>query len=247
VKKIPLFIFILVGCLLLGHGVGAVEADKDGDGLTDEQEINIYHTDPLNPDTDGDGFNDGLEIAKGYSPRHSNGKKLTEVDSDKDYLPDAWEIALGTGILNPDSDGDKFLDGTEVRAGYDPLNPEKIKLEKLITVDIKKQLLVYYFGGKKLEEFLISSGTKNFPTPTGSFTVLKKYPTKNYGGIGFNYPNTKWNLHFATSKWNYYIHGAYWHNDFGAPKSHGCINVNYKNMEQLYNWAQVGTRVNITS
>jgi hypothetical protein len=246
VKKTILLLFILLGCLLLNNKVWAAETDSDGDGLTDEQEIDIYHTDPLNADSDGDGFNDGLEIASGYSPRHI-GKKLNEVDSDKDFLPDAWEIALGTGLLNPDSDGDKFLDGTEVRAGYDPLNPEKVKLEKLITVDIKKQRLFYYFGGKKLEEFLISSGVKGWETPTGDFAVLKKYPVKNYAGTNFSYPNTKWNLHFATKKYNYYIHGTYWHNDFGTPKSHGCINVSYKNMETLYNWAQVGTKINIAS
>ena len=34
-------------------------ADTDGDGLTDEDEINIYHTDPNKADTDGDGIDDG--------------------------------------------------------------------------------------------------------------------------------------------------------------------------------------------
>jgi hypothetical protein len=42
--------------------------DTDKDGLTDFDEINIYHTDPFNPDTDGDGFNDGLEVRNGYNP-----------------------------------------------------------------------------------------------------------------------------------------------------------------------------------
>ncbi|PIY62567.1 hypothetical protein COY93_02865 [Candidatus Uhrbacteria bacterium CG_4_10_14_0_8_um_filter_58_22] len=42
----------------------------------------------------------------------------------------------------------------------------------------------------------------------------------------------------------YYIHGAYWHNLFGKARvSHGCVNVGYADMERLYWWAQVGTRV----
>lgn len=43
--------------------------DSDGDTLTDMTEINVYKTDPNNPDTDGDGFWDGLEIIKGFNPR----------------------------------------------------------------------------------------------------------------------------------------------------------------------------------
>jgi hypothetical protein len=42
--------------------------DSDNDGLTDWEEINIYFTDPFNPDTDGDGFLDGDEVQNGYNP-----------------------------------------------------------------------------------------------------------------------------------------------------------------------------------
>ena len=43
--------------------------DSDRDGLPDEAEINIYHTDPHNPDTDGDGYLDGVEVNNGYNPK----------------------------------------------------------------------------------------------------------------------------------------------------------------------------------
>lgn len=246
-KKIQ-FIFFCCGLafFIIGTKVQAVEIDSDNDGLSDEAEINIYYTNPSLADTDGDGFNDGDEIEHGYSPLWGEKKKLTEVDSDKDYLPDAWELALGTSLMNPDSDGDKYLDGTEVRAGYDPLTPEPQKLEKNITVNLKTQHLTYYLGSKKLEDFPISSGIKRYPTPTGQFAVLDKVPIKHYAGLNFDYPNTKWNLQFSTgASQRYYIHGAYWHNKFGTPQSHGCINVSYQNMERLYDWAQVGTSVTI--
>ncbi|MBU1038912.1 L,D-transpeptidase family protein [Patescibacteria group bacterium] len=221
----------------------AEKIDTDNDGLSDQQETDIYHTNPNLADTDGDGYLDGQEIANGYSPLHKD-KKLIEVDTDKDYLPDAWEIALGTNLTNPDSDGDKYLDGTEIAAGYDPLNASATaKKTKTIKVNLKSQSLVYFFGDKQLESFLISSGIARLPTPTGNFTIQNKYPTKHYKGADYDYPNTKWNLHFYTGAYRYYIHGAYWHNDFGKPKSHGCINVNYDNMERLYNWTQTGTTV----
>jgi len=179
----------------------------------------------------------------GYSPRHGEAKKLIEVDSDKDYLNDAWELALGTGLMDPDSDGDLYLDGTEVAASFDPLSPEAKQLEKLIKVDLATQNLAYYFDGKLFGSFPISSGVASMPTPEGEFTILDKVPVKHYGGADFDYPNTKWNLHFTTKKYRYYIHGAYWHNNFGQPMSHGCVNVAYENMEQLYWWAQIGTKV----
>lgn len=46
--------------------------DSDGDTLTDTAEVEVYQTDPNNPDTDGDGFWDGLEIIKGFNPRGKN-------------------------------------------------------------------------------------------------------------------------------------------------------------------------------
>jgi lipoprotein-anchoring transpeptidase ErfK/SrfK len=237
-KYLIFFIAIFIYPVLVNAQV--IELDTDNDGLTDQQEINIYFTDPKNADSDGDTFSDGEEVKNNYSPLFGDKKKLIQVDSDKDYLNDAWEIILGTGLMNPDTDGDKFLDGTEVAAGYDPLDILPNKLPKLIKVNLAKQNLEYTFGDKVLGNFAISSGLRNTPTPKGNFTVLSKIPVKRYAGTGYNYPNTKWNLNFKSG---YYIHGAYWHNKFGQPMSHGCVNVAYEDMEALYWWAQVGTPV----
>lgn len=216
--------------------------DSDGDGINDLYEMQIYYTDPDKADTDGDGFNDGLEIKYKYSPHQGQGKTMMEVDSDKDLLNDAWELILGTDLMDSDTDNDGYADGIEVNAGYDPLDVRPLQINKLIKVNLAEQRLSYYFGDKLLDNFLISSGLSYTPTPVGEFTILDKVPVKHYGGVGFDYPNTKWNLHFTTQKLRYYIHGAYWHNNFGQPMSHGCINVDYKNMEPLYQWAQVGTK-----
>ena len=236
------FLFLLI----LPLAAHSQAADSDADGLIDDQESTVYFTDPVNSDTDGDGYLDGEEITNDYSPRYGDKKKLVQADSDNDGLNDAWEIILGTNLMKPDSDGDSYKDGAEVTNGYDPLTSQPVKLGKLIKVDIKTQRLAYYFGDKELDSFLISGGLKWTPTPLGKFTVLDKVPLKHYGGANFDYPNTKWNLHFTTGALGrYYIHGAYWHNNFGQPMSHCCVNVHYDNMERLYNFAQVGTRVEI--
>jgi hypothetical protein len=49
-------------------GTSDYEFDTDHDGLTDELEINVLHTDPAKKDTDGDGFGDGVEYLKGFNP-----------------------------------------------------------------------------------------------------------------------------------------------------------------------------------
>lgn len=217
--------------------------DSDSDGLSDEDEIRLYHTNSNNPDTDADGYLDGEEIKNSYSPLVPN-KKMSQADADQDGLTDELEVAFGSDPTKSDSDGDGYPDGLEIKKGYNPIDPRPLKLEKKILVDLKAQRLSYYLSHVRLGEFPISSGTKKWPTPAGEYKILAKKPTVNYGGPGYNYPNTKWNLMFKRGKsFNFYIHGAYWHNKFGQPMSHGCVNVSYKNMPRLYNWAEVGTRV----
>ncbi|MFA7662947.1 MAG: L,D-transpeptidase, partial [Patescibacteria group bacterium] len=158
---------------------------------------------------------------------------------------DRWELIIGTDIKNPDSDSDGFSDWDEVYTGYNPKSSEKQRLAKIIEVDLKQQILRYTFDGKILDQFHISSGIAGKRTPKGEFAILDKVPVKTYGGKGYDYyyPGTKWNLHFTTGYARYFIHGAYWHHNFGHPMSHGCVNVAYHNMENLYAWASVGTRV----
>jgi hypothetical protein len=221
--------------------------DTDGDGLSDADELCVHFTDPLNPDTDGDGYADGTEVAAGYSPRYGDGKTLMEVDSDGDYLVDAWELKLGTGLMDPDSDGDLYLDGTEVAAGFDPLDPAPVQKEKLILVEDAALRLTYSFGGVTLGVLPVSTGKPTTPTPHGDFEILAKVPVKHYGGPGYDYPDTKYNLQFTTWRgWRYYIHSAYWHDKFGtSPVSGGCVNVRLADMEPLYWFAQHGTKVRV--
>ena len=93
--------------------------DQDHDGLTDAEERDIYHTNPLNPDTDGDGLNDYDEV-RVY---HTDPLK---ADTDGDGLTDYDEIMIyHTDPLNPDTDGDGLSDGAEVKVYHtDPRNPD---------------------------------------------------------------------------------------------------------------------------
>lgn len=180
-----------------------------------------------------------------YSSPSLNIETLKITDSDNDGLFDFDEIEIYKTNPNlKDTDNDSYTDGEEIKYNYDPNKPYDDKLFKVIGVSLKDQTLTYSLGPYNIKTILISSGLSNSPTPTGEFEIKRKPPIIHYKGRGYDYPNTRWNMLFKeNSKGNYYIHGAYWHNDFGKPKSHGCINVSYNDVENLYNWADIGTKV----
>lgn len=101
-------------------GTDFLNADTDGDGLSDGMEVIFLNTNPLLADTDGGGANDGDEYFHGLDPRDPADDVL--VDSDFDGLTNAEEIALGTSPYNYDTDGDGLPDGAEVKVhGTNPL------------------------------------------------------------------------------------------------------------------------------
>jgi len=99
--------------------LGVVESDSDGDGISDEDEINLYGTNPESNDTDGDGLLDGEEILI-YDTN------VTNPDTDDDGLKDGVEVhTYETNATNPDSDNDGLNDGVEVdRYQTNPMNPD---------------------------------------------------------------------------------------------------------------------------
>ena len=54
------------------------------------------------------------------------------------------------------------------------------------------------------------------------------------GSYYYNLPNVKWVQYFYQ---DYSFHGTYWHNDFGEPKSHGCLNMTNTDAKWLFDWA----------
>lgn len=117
--------------------------------------------------------------------------------------------------------------------------------ERWIEVDLSDQLLRAWDSDQIYLETPISSGLPGTPTPTGEFRVwVKLRASKMEGGQGryyYNLPNVPFVMYFENDQIpgsrGYGIHGAYWHNDFGTPRSHGCVNVPTSVAEKLYYWA----------
>lgn len=110
--------------------------------------------------------------------------------------------------------------------------------KKWIRVDLSEQTVVAYEGSTPIRGFIISSGLSRSPTVTGEFHIKTKVKAQTMtGGEGAYYyhlPNVKWVQYFYQE---YAFHGTYWHNDFGHPKSHGCINMTNADAKWLFDWA----------
>ena len=109
-----------------------------------------------------------------------------------------------------------------------------------IQVDLSRQRLIAWEGNQPIFGVIVSTGKKSTPTPTGVFNIYVKLRKTRMRGEDYDVPNVPYTMYY---KGGYGIHGAYWHNNFGTPVSHGCVNVAPNHAKKLFNWASVGTTV----
>lgn len=119
---------------------------------------------------------------------------------------------------------------------------------KRIIIKRSTEMLYAYNGDALFMEQPISAGLELTPTPRGAFGVYKKTPSTYMQGpipgISDQYydlPGVPWDLYFTYQGGA--IHGAYWHDKFGQPWSHGCVNLPPEQAYELYLWADLGTPV----
>lgn len=111
--------------------------------------------------------------------------------------------------------------------------------DKWIEVSLSQQKLRAWEGNRIVMEFPISSGLW-YPTPKGDYGIWHKtkYQRMKGGskelGTYYDLPNVPNNMFFYKG---FAIHGAYWHNNFGNPMSHGCVNAPLAQVAELFAWA----------
>jgi len=111
-----------------------------------------------------------------------------------------------------------------------------------IDVDLTNQMVYAYEGDVVVNSFVVSTGTWLTPTVTGEYKVYVKIRSGSMSGPGYYLPDVPYIMYFYKS---YGLHGTYWHNNFGTPMSHGCVNLRTDEAGWLFNWASVGTVVNV--
>lgn len=112
--------------------------------------------------------------------------------------------------------------------------------EKWVHIDLSTQSFVAYEGDNPVYASLISSGKPGHDTPTGLYRVQRKYLSKIMRGHDpkegiYHVEEVPWTTYYYGS---YAVHGAYWHNTFGAVRSHGCTNVAPADARWLYFWGE---------
>jgi lipoprotein-anchoring transpeptidase ErfK/SrfK len=123
-------------------------------------------------------------------------------------------------------------------AGY----PEKGNGVRWIDVNLSQQMVYAYEGDVIVNSFVVSTGTAQTPTVTGKYKIWIKLKSTTMSGPGYHLTNVPYTMYFYKG---YGLHGTYWHNNFGTPMSHGCVNLSISDAEWLYYWALEGTVVNV--
>ena len=118
---------------------------------------------------------------------------------------------------------------------------------KKIIVDVNKQTLSCYEGDTEVYYCRVSTGyfeksvspEGKWATPLGSYVISRKYVSLQMSGgasgAPYDLPGIGWVSIFATG--GIAIHATVWHNDFGTPKSHGCVNTLPEDAKWIYRWS----------
>lgn len=185
------------------------------------------------------------------------GDSLSEIGA---RLNMSWRaIADVNGIADPNSvkaGAALLLPTLAEMARYSPNNPNareyfygipsdpgpRVGVGREIVIVLSTQTAYAYENGILKKRALISSGLPETSTVKGDFKVYRKIRSQTMDGPGYYLENVEWVMYF---KWEYAIHGTYWHYNFGQPMSHGCVNMTNADAKWFYEFASVGTPVHV--
>jgi hypothetical protein len=156
---------------------------------------------------------------------------ILEVATAKDGKPTAYRIGA-----------EEWLNALDVRV-FQPTEPPPLLQpnERWIDIDLDLQILVAFEGTLPVYATMISSGAKDTPTTTGLYRMWLKESEADMKNLKAEDPYS-----VATVPWTQFffpdedlaIHTAYWHDGFGKPKSHGCVNLAPRDARWLYYWSE---------
>jgi lipoprotein-anchoring transpeptidase ErfK/SrfK len=136
---------------------------------------------------------------------------------------------------------DRWVAEAELHVARSATPPDDVsgEHERWLDVDLDEQVVVAYEGLRPVFATLVSTGSKKWPTPPGLYRIWLKYSETDMSGqMGDEQPYSvamvPWTMYFAK---DFAFHTAYWHDRFGEPRSHGCINLSPRDARALYGWA----------
>ncbi|MBN1265850.1 MAG: L,D-transpeptidase [Anaerolineales bacterium] len=128
-----------------------------------------------------------------------------------------------------------------------PERPEGIPDNRWIEINLYEQTISLYEDGRLQYATLVSSGSNGWWTQPGVFQVYAKLETDTMSGAFasdrsdyYYLEDVPWVMYYDEAR---AIHGAYWHNNYGYPTSHGCVNLSHADAQWIFDWSQEGTWV----
>ncbi len=130
-----------------------------------------------------------------------------------------------------------------------PISPDIDFTDKRVDIDLTTQRVFAYEYNKSVFETTISSGIVHSyrtegigtKTPAGTFNIREKMPSKHMGEgdlvsdiDAYILPGVPWTSFFTEH--GHAFHGTYWHDNYGVPMSHGCINMRCEDAKWLFRW-----------
>jgi LysM repeat protein len=113
---------------------------------------------------------------------------------------------------------------------------------KQIVVDLSDQRVYAFENGTLVFTAIVSTGLPATPTVLGEFKIYHRLESQTMSGPGYYLPGVQWVQYFYSG---YALHGTYWHENFGQPMSHGCVNLRNEDALWLFRWASIGTPVRV--
>ena len=138
--------------------------------------------------------------------------------------------------------GARLYDPADFRPSLGPLNG------RWVDVNLSSQLVTLHSSHGPVDQYTTSSGKDSFETPPGSFYVNRKVKSERMTGFWgtqefYDISNIYNTVYFTWE--GHAFHYAYWHDDFGTRRSHGCLNMRLPDSALTYEFCQVGTRIDI--
>jgi len=110
--------------------------------------------------------------------------------------------------------------------------------DKRIEIDLTRQRLTAIANGRPVFSTRTATGYFEGDTPIGDFRIERKQPTRHMAsdlqGNEFDLPGVPWVCYISWTGVSF--HGTYWHNNYGTPQSHGCINLTPEAARWIYRW-----------
>jgi hypothetical protein len=139
----------------------------------------------------------------------------------------------------------EWVDARQIaRVDADTAPPQGITGGRWIEVNLYEQTVTVFDNNRLIFASMASTGIDRFWTRPGIFQIYKKLDTETMSNSvpdDFYYlEDVPWTMYFDQER---ALHGAYWHNRFGYPQSHGCVNLSIGDARWLYDWANIGDTV----